>query len=383
MRQMHDLLEACETGAESWAVKAPVECDHTPDHADIVAYYNAGPRALHQPRFERIRAEAADFHAHMMKTPSFVQFRMCCSANPCAQCLDVLQHRQNVDPSWHPTRVLRLLQWNDFWFPIAELRDTSLYPKDDSATPSGARDAGASSFASSSSSAIGAPAASVQDVASSSKDKKVAPSAEVHGEKDVPHPAEDNLRLRLKKAADAMAAAGEAEDFMQAHLHKVEKEKLAIELATLLATMTTAAPPRAIALLTKKGDPWATPGERAYKTFDDFCRGQRAQHCIRVPVDGSSRRLEQVLPCSRCRSIFKTPAERGRHLSHAHPKLAHAQDPHTKGPLAPGLGAYSVKGLPPVIPQRRRNAPRATDSAAGDDVGPSMDGEEIAVPHEE
>ena len=98
MGEMYDLLTSCSIDETPWPVTAPTECIHVMDHADVRAYYLAFPTAMKQERFRKVREEAADIMAHVMKTPSLVQWRMCCSTNPCAKCIEVIANRQELQP---------------------------------------------------------------------------------------------------------------------------------------------------------------------------------------------------------------------------------------------------------------------------------------------
>lgn len=77
MQSMYEILSNCTTGGNYWKVEAPLECSHIPDWQDIVAYNSASAAASEQERFKTIREEQADFNAHIMKLPSFIQYRMC------------------------------------------------------------------------------------------------------------------------------------------------------------------------------------------------------------------------------------------------------------------------------------------------------------------
>ena len=279
MREMHDLLVSCTVGGSPWSVSAPTNCTNVPDYADVLAYYAASPAASKQERFRTVREEAADIAAHVMKTPSLVQWRMCCSSNPCAKCIEVIAIRQQSQPSWNPRSVLHLLRWNNYWFPIAELRDGSCYPR------------------------------SADEAASQSTS-----SGSGQGEDGllsfdgISRPAADALRDRISSISKAMQEATDQEDFMRAHSLKVDKEKVLAELSGLLGQVEDAIAPTFIRLPTAKGDVWAKPGSHAYKTFDEHCQSIKPQTIVHIPVHAGGRRLEQVLPCGHkgCRYVAKT-----------------------------------------------------------------------------
>ena len=149
------------------------------------------------------------------------------------------------------------------------------------------------------------------------------------------------------------------------HILKLEKAKLEVEIDRL--RVHRVARPTVVALPTRKTDPWAAPGTKAYKTFAHFCQAQSPQKLVRIPIDATSRRIEQVLHCPRpaCRYVAKAKTELDRHRSHAHPTIpAPSAPPIVPAAAAPGLAAYTVKGLPPVLPPRRAGKKRSAGAAA-------------------
>ena len=128
MHQMHDILSGCETGGKPWRVSAPADLEFIPDWEDLIAFDKCSAEAMQHPRYSKIRAERADFSAHCLKLASLYILKMCTGPNPCQKCSEVIAERQKDDPTWHPCNVLQLLQWNDYWLPIAELKNPDLYP---------------------------------------------------------------------------------------------------------------------------------------------------------------------------------------------------------------------------------------------------------------
>ena len=57
---------------------------------------------------------------------SFYQFRMCVGDNPCEMCARNISKRRETDPNWHPTKVLQMLAWNNYWFPFPEFNSEAL-----------------------------------------------------------------------------------------------------------------------------------------------------------------------------------------------------------------------------------------------------------------
>lgn len=190
---------------------------------------------------------------------------------------------------------------------------------------------------------------------------------------DVPRPAADALRLRIATMIDGIDAAKVQEDFVCAHVLKIEKDKAMAELSVVLGQAHESQDLKFVALPTRKGDIWAKPGAQAYRTFLDFCQLQSRQSVVRIPVDASAKRVGQVLPCPipGCRYVSKSNAEFERHQTHGHPSLPPALV--KKGPVekAPGLQGYTVKGLTPVLPPPKKKK----TVAQPEDVAEAMESE--------
>ena len=103
-----------------------------------------------------------------------------------------------------------MLKWIDYWFPVAELRDTSAYPPH------------------------AAPAPTISS-SPSEQPATAAPPAASQSSKDVLHPKEDVIQGRLQVVQSNIDAAAKAQDFLLAAKHKGEKENLQHELAMLLS----------------------------------------------------------------------------------------------------------------------------------------------------
>ena len=196
--------------------------------------------------------------AHVMKTPSLVQWRTCCPTNPCAECIEVIANRQELQPSWHPRSALHLLQCNDYWLPSAELRDTSQYPvcADEPGTPA--------------SSAMASQDGGTSDNMLQSD--------------GVPRPAADALRARITLNSKLMQEAAEQEDYLRAHALNVDKDKICAALSTLLGQTAESPAPTFVSLPIVKDHAWAKPGAHAYITCSEICQIQMPQTVVRIPV---------------------------------------------------------------------------------------------------
>ena len=129
MREYAATLQRCKTGGEPWHVEAPTQMDFFEDWEKIKQMLSqTNQKGLKDPQFADLLLEHRDHARHMCKTPSEVSFYMCCNDNPCAECTDVIKKRQEKQPGWHPRKVLRLLEWNNFRLPHTELADEALYP---------------------------------------------------------------------------------------------------------------------------------------------------------------------------------------------------------------------------------------------------------------
>jgi hypothetical protein len=73
-------------------------------------------------------------------------------------------------------------------------------------------------------------------------------------------------------------------------------------------------------LLVDRGDAVVDNKRNPYLSFLAVLALEKPQVHVRVPVSSTSKRLEDVLPCSHpgCRYWAKTPAEHSRHISHFH-----------------------------------------------------------------
>ena len=87
------------------------------------------------PRFDKIRAEALDFGAHLEKTPSCFIFKACTTADPFAQCSKMIKARQEEDPAWLPSKDLRHLAWNNYRLPFPEMKNPDVLPAVDEQVP--------------------------------------------------------------------------------------------------------------------------------------------------------------------------------------------------------------------------------------------------------
>ena len=237
MKEMEALLCGCKTGGNNWIVNAPTSMELIKDFDDIRDYYAAGPRAMNQDRFAKIKAEAADFAAHMEKTPSFLQFRMCCNENPCAECIRSMDVRKRSSPGWNPQTSLRLLRWNDYWFPCPELKDEKLIEQH-------------------------CPPSDEPDLPRDDNEDASRPAGDVH------RPAEEEPRKRLAEIESEMQHAIAQENFMAAHALKIEKTNLSQTLHNICKQTWPARPLRVCALPTTSSDPWATPGPSPCPTSD-------------------------------------------------------------------------------------------------------------------
>jgi len=137
MKQIHHVLSSCKTGDAAWHVEAPMTDDVIEDWENIRDFYTASANGKKQPRFEKVRAEAMDFGAHLEKTPSAFVFRACVGDDPCAECRKVIEARRMTVPEWSPQTALRHLAWNGYRLPFPELRDPEVRRRaDDAATNS-------------------------------------------------------------------------------------------------------------------------------------------------------------------------------------------------------------------------------------------------------
>ena len=130
---------------------------------------------------------------------------------------------------------MHVLRWNNYWLPLAELRDGSCYSKStDEAVPqstssgSGQGEDGLLSF------------------------------------DGFSRPAVDALRDRISSISKAMQEATDQEEFMRAPSLQVDKEKVLAELSGLFGEVEDAIAPTFMRLPTAKDHVWAKSGSHAY-----------------------------------------------------------------------------------------------------------------------
>ena len=93
------------------------------DAQDIIEFFQAGSRQCKGAKFAAIAKERADHVAHMEKSPSFIQYKMCLGAH-CSACAGVIEKRRASQTSWDPATILAPLQFNNGWFPFPHFRNS-------------------------------------------------------------------------------------------------------------------------------------------------------------------------------------------------------------------------------------------------------------------
>ena len=272
----------------------------------------------------------------MEKTPSAFIFKACTGADPCAECLKIIKFRQESDPEWLPSKVLRHLAWNQHRLPFPESKKPdAIIGSMEEALDVGAVDAPKG------------PLACAKEAA-------------------------------LEALQKQMEQATEDEDFLLAARLKQMRDNAKLELQNLLAFASTDARPDFQALPTSIGNAWASPGSNAYKSFEELCLGAKRQARVYIPVSTHMKRLEQVLPCEVpfCRYIAKTNAEYERHVGSCHgPSVAAKQSFASASAVEPGtLEGYTVAGCPPVLPKKRRRREAFMEEAEEDAEAMEQDG---------
>ena len=428
LTEFKNLCETCNTGdpeaktpsLQPWTVNLLTESAHPllPDAQDIIEFFQAGPRKCRGAKFAAIAKERADHVAHMEKSPSFIQCKMCLGAH-CSACAGVIEKRRASQTSWDPATILAPLQFNNGWFPFPHFRNSR---DEASAEAQAARVAGdrepneaaeehppgGTVFVHESdgdgteprSSAV-APVAR-GGTATPTEDEILARqpnSAHRQGIEEMPPmlgsaaspvafgpaiPASTPLpppgpqpSAKLDSLAGLLEAAVRRQDYSDAArlkaAHQAEKEEVLKHQATLLPR------PDAVAVPTVPDDVWATRTNYPFLPWSEVLSIAQPQTRVLIPISQNprteqrSKRIEKILPCrhKHCRYWSSSKAEHDRHDSHDH-----LVPPRVPQPLAPPqpapLAGCSLKGaMPRVRPRKKAKAGKAKASRAADDEDPT------------
>lgn len=125
-------LDICEKGLSQYArllatklkrfnVRVPGKGEQStvPD-GDLIKAFHADDKWDHvlDARFERQREQFEVLMQHCLKLNSFLVYKMCTrdeDISACAHCRGVIERKQLSHPGWHPCKVLKPLEVNDFW----------------------------------------------------------------------------------------------------------------------------------------------------------------------------------------------------------------------------------------------------------------------------
>ena len=287
--------------------------------------FSQNQKGLKDPQFADLLQEHRDHARHMYHSASEVNFYMCCNDNPCAECTDVIKKRQEKQPGWSPRKVLRLLEWNNYRLPHAELIDEALYPPLPPAP------------------ALAADAPVVNPV------------------DDATRPAETGIRRRLAQASAGMAAALAEEEYLRADAHKQQRDALISQLSGLREQAVAPKSARYVAPPTERQSPWACRAAEfefrhnwAYKSWTDLWSQQRPQTVVRIPIPLETTSRERLLVCDCGQYVAKTMTELNRHVTTAHGRPPKVMAVAAPPPTAGILEGYSAVGCVPVIRSAKR-----------------------------
>ena len=340
-----------------------------PDAQDIIEFFQAGPRKCRGAKFAAIAKERADHVAHMEKSPSFIQCKMCLGAH-CSACAGVIEKRRASQTSWDPAKILAPLQFNNGWFPFPYFRNgrdeasaearaagkagdrepneaAEEHPPGGTATPGTAAQ-------------VLVPESDNDDDGTESRSSAFAPVARggtatptegeimarqpnsAHRPGTVVEAADGTLRLHkvpplgiaesvgsVGTALDSIAALLEAavrrQDFSEAARLKAalqaEKEEV-LKLQAALQLQAALLPrPEAVAVPTLPDDVWATRTKQPFLHWPEVLLRSQPQNRVLIPTEWKqSKRIERLLPCrhKHCRYWSSSMAEHIRHGSHDH-----------------------------------------------------------------
>eukprot|EP00973_Karenia_brevis_P000493 69738-Karenia_brevis.AAC.1 len=139
LEYVNKLKAHAKTKGKPWSVtlRSPDDEAVIKDSELISEYYNARKQDLGQDKFKHIRWEAADLGEHVFKIPSCVTFRMCINPQTCLVCTEILHRKQQVDPAWHPSKILAPLKSNNYqmYMPTTDMKSPPTSSSSSSSAP--------------------------------------------------------------------------------------------------------------------------------------------------------------------------------------------------------------------------------------------------------
>ena len=348
-----------------------------PDAQDIIEFFQAGPRKCKGAKFAAIAKERADHVAHMEKSPSFIQYKMCLGAH-CSACAGVIEKRRASQTSWDPAKILAPLQFNNGWFPFPYFRNgrdeasaearaagkagdrepneaAEEHPPGGTATPGTAAQ-------------VLVPESDNDDDGTESRSSAFAPVARggtatptegeimarqpnsAHRPGTVVEAADGTLRLHKVPPlgiAESVGSVGTALDSMAALLEAAVRRQDYSEADTLKAAMQAEkeevlklqAPllprPKAVSIPTRPDDVWSIRTKQPFLHWPEVLSRSQPQRRVFIPVSRPKlypterkrpKLTEILLPCrhEHCRYWSSSKAEHDRHGSHDHLNVARA-----------------------------------------------------------
>ena len=330
-------LAMCKVAGEPWSIRSPME--HTiKDYAVVSAAFQLGAKQLAKPQHAPTLSKIKSMYAHLEKTPSFIQFRMCVKDH-FDVCKAGIAKRRAQQADWNPATVLKPLMWNNGWFPFPQFREPAIL-------------ADVMKKAVLASLAGDAPAQDVADVE--------------------PSPQEQPFVQELEGFQKELEEAVAQEDFLLCGKLKQRRVFVEQQLGMIRREQERHSFPQVYSLPTTAEDCWAVHDHSPYLSWTEMRESVEPQSKIFIPVD-VSKPHDKVLPCPRagCRYVSKSATELARHTLLTHTKACVAKaaasaDCPPAGRILPG--DYSVVGMQPKCKPRPPHKAKAKSAPLDPDA---------------